>query len=687
MTMSYIVMGALIVTILYVVYQYQRYVHVKNERDTVMGSKKINNGWLQRFLSKYTQKGYNLIIKIPVLRTILLRIRKKLETLAVYDEFSLRKEIMKIMYGILALTVIILILLLVIRPSWLIIFWICVGLLLLSGILIDFFIYRVEIKLLKQLKEYINRNRFAYQETKMVDEALFEAFQFVGPEMKVHAERIYNIFNSPDSEDELAKYDEVAPTRYLRVFAGLTLLVKERGDKFDKDKGSLYLNSLNVIIEQLNDELLFRSRLTYALRSLSILAVIPIFLAIPVKNYTISMFPTTEAFYASRVGFLAEILVYAISIGCYLMIRKLRQVSDGSKELRPTKVNWEQALFNKIPITEQFCIALSPKKYTRKYHQRELLIKEANEQITVPQLTLRQLLVSISAFIILVSAFTYAHVREEKNVLNQSHITQSLFVQSYSEQEQAIIAQQTEYEKQLITDLKSIDVFPTEQELLTIIASELGEDVTSDEVQNMYSRVMAKWHVINNAFLKWWEVGIALILAYAMYQAPILVLKYKRKTRLKMMEQDVLQLLVLISALKDFDGMSSSIILEWMEKFSVAFKRTLIIAIEEYDSGPELALQTLSEENTFEPFKQIVARLQLTLERLSISEAFNDIDVERVFYLAQRKEEQNQEVNSKSRLGEFLGLGPIAALAFIYLIFPIMYVAVKESRIIMQLLG
>lgn len=678
-------MAALVVTILYVVYQYQRFVQIKNERDTVMGSKKIHNGAIQRFLSKYTQKGYNLILRIPVIRSIMLQIRKKLETLSVYDEFSLRKEVMKIMYSIFVVAVVVLVVLVVVQPSWLIIFWVFVGLLLTSGILIDFFIYRVEIKLLQQLKDYINRNRFAYQETKMVDEALFDALQYVGPEMKVHAERIYNILNSENPEEELAKYDDVAPTRYLRVFAGLTLLVKDRGDKFDKEKGSLYLKGLTAINEELNEELLFRSRLSYALRSITVLAIIPIFFAVPVKNYTMSSFPTSEAFYSSRFGFLAEISVYFISIACYLIVRKMRQVSDGSSELSSSKFKWEQAIFTKFPFVEKICIAMSPKEYTKKFNERRLLIKEANEQITVQQLTLRQIITSISIFIILVGSLAYAHVREAESTLNKNDMMQSLFTSNYTEKEMKMVEEQTEYDKQLINDFQTIKVLPSEEEIMLMIADQLNANVNDVEVRKTYSRVMEKWNVISNSYVKWWEIVFALALAYAFYQVPIIMLRYKRKARLKMMEREVFQLLVLISSLKDFDGMSVSVILEWMERFSIAFKRSLLVAIEEFDSGPEEALDVLSETNTFEPFQQIVARLKLTLERLSITEAFDDIDVERTYFLAQRKEEQNREVGSKTRIGDFLGLAPIVSLVFIYLIFPIMYIAVKESQIMMQL--
>ncbi|UZN01255.1 hypothetical protein OL548_34450 (plasmid) [Lysinibacillus sp. MHQ-1] len=83
---------------------------------------------------------------------------------------------------------------------------------------------------------------------------------------------------------ELAAYEEVAPSRYLRVFASLTVLVKDRGDNFDDEKGSSFVRGVTSINKELNDEILYRSKLSYALRSISALALIPIFLALPTKK-------------------------------------------------------------------------------------------------------------------------------------------------------------------------------------------------------------------------------------------------------------------------------------------------------------------------------------------------------------------------------------------------------------------
>ncbi|MEB2280151.1 hypothetical protein LAV73_09095 [Lysinibacillus xylanilyticus] len=683
MLVQYIVVVALIITILYVVNQYYKYLRAKRKRQETIGVEKGIP--FPRILNKYTQKGYNFILRIPILRTVLIKIRKKIETLSVYDEYTLRREVMKIIFSIIALFSIGCLVLLVIRPSWLIVFWILLGILLLSGVLVDFFVYRVENRLLVQLKNYLVRVTFNYQQTKMVDEAVFDSIQYAGPEMKVHAERINKILNDLDSEKELAAYEEVAPSRYLRVFAGLAVLVKDRGDNFDEKNGSSFVKGLTAINKELNDEILYRSKLSYALRSLSTLALIPIFLALPTKNWSISQFPTTESFYGSRIGFLSEIAVYAISVACYLIVRKMKEINDNASEFKPTRLKWEAWLFKKIPLLEKLCEALSPQRFTKKYHERQQLIKDANENLEVKELTLQQILSCLAVFIIFVTSFTFAHFRETNSVLNQV-ASQSIFTSQLTEKELVAEIEKNDFDRSVIKDLKDMKTLPSEKELREMIADQLNLDVNDLEVTNSFNRISGKWQIVSNSFLQWWEVLISIVIAIVSYFIPVQILISKRKARLKLMEREVYQLLVLISILRDFEGMSVSIILNWLQRFSIAFKKSITIAIEEFDSGPELALVKLSENNTFEPFQQIVERLKLTLVRLSIKEAFNDIEMEREFYLEQRREDQKRSLEKKGQIGEFLGLGPLVCLTFIYLIFPIIYIGVKESNNMINML-
>ncbi|UZN01254.1 hypothetical protein OL548_34445 (plasmid) [Lysinibacillus sp. MHQ-1] len=250
----------------------------------------------------------------------------------------------------------------------------------------------------------------------------------------------------------------------------------------------------------------------------------------------------------------------------------MREINDNSTEFKPTRIKWEQWLFKKIPLLEKFCEALSPQKFTKKYHERQQLIKEANENLEVKELTLQQVLSCIAVFIVLVTTLTLAHVRETNTVLNQV-ATQSIFTSQLTEKELQGVAEKNEFDRNVIEDLKEMKKLPTDEELRELIADQLNLDSRDLEVTNAYKRITGKWATISNSFLQWWEVLIAIVIAFISYLIPVQILMAKRKARLKLMEREVYQLLVLISILRDFDGMSVSIILNWLQRFSLVFKK------------------------------------------------------------------------------------------------------------------
>jgi len=630
----------------------------------------------------FAQRSYNLFLRIPILNRFVRYVRRRLEVFSTYDEYSLRREVMKILFTILSVVLFFILLLLFFRPSWLVIFWVFVGLLFLSGTVIDFFVYRVEAKLLKQLKDFNNRVRFYYQQTKMVDEAVYESIQYVGPEMKIHAEKIYDILTSIEPEKELAKYEEVAPTRFLKVIAGLSLLVKDQGDQIS-EKGSAYLRGLSAMNEELNHEILYRSNLEYRLRFLGTLCLIPIFLALPIKNWAISKFIIMQSFYDSRIGFLAEVSVYAIAIICYLTIRRMREVSPSIPGAKVKKIYWERWLFKKIPFVEWFAKALSPNPYTKRRFKLQFLLKDSNSQNTVEELTLQRIMLSLGIFLLLTIGIIYAHAREAHGVLNNVW-NETFIAGKLSNDEYQTLTELTEFDKEVIARLQEKKQEPTPDKLRKMIAEEMDKDPNDLSVIAAYERISKKWEVVKNAYFKWYELLYIIGISYAVSYLPILNLRLKRFMRYREMEKEVHQILILISILREFEQMTVYTILNWMERFSIVFKEPIQICLQNYDSGPTEALDELNENVSFEAFQQIVERLKLAAVRISIKESFDDIDMERAFYLEQRKEAQTRSLENKSATGEILGFLPAFALILLFLVIPLIYIAMVETNEMMN---
>lgn len=664
--------GFLIIIAFILIQNYQK----KQADNAALGKIKVTEK--DNAFDQIAQKAYTWSMNIPGIKRFVLNVRKRLETLAVYDEYYLRREVMKIIFFIVSTLLIIVTLLLCIRPSVVVAFWVLIGMLFITGVLTDFFVHKVEDRLLVRLKAFNTRIRVHYQQTKMVDEAIFESMKYAGVEMKVQAERIHHILTSVEPDKELAKYEEVAPTRFLKVLAGFSLLVKMDGDKFDKENGSVYLRSISAINEELNNDILYRSNLMYRLRSLSALAVIPIFFSLPIKNWAITNFPIAQTFYDSQIGFIIEVFIYVVAVICYLSTRKLRDISEAVQSVKVNKGRWEKWVFKKMPYIENIVRIFAPKPYTKRHFQLQQLIKDANSYLKIDWLIFHQILIGVLIVVMLTSVLVIAHAREKYNTLNHS-VPVTLFAGKMTEEDVIVIKQRTAFDKEIIAYMQESKENLTEHQLKQHISLTLKKDITDKEVLLAYNRIIEKWKVIETSYLKWWEFVIVLLIAGVAVYVPILNLRIQRHLRYKEMEVEVHQLLVLISSLREFNHMSVYMIIKWMERFSVVFKEPLTICLQDFDSGPEEALNELMETVPFEPFQHIIERLKLAIVRISIQEAFDDIDMERAFYLEQRKEAQKRSIKLKSDIGVGLGFTPMTILIFAYIVLPLLYMSVKET--------
>ncbi len=663
----------IIVTILYMAKKKE----AKNDNVDPFDFGKPKRSHSARF-NLFAQQAYNKTSRMPIIGKGIARIRGRLETLAVYDEYTIRREVMRIAFTIVAFILSITIVVLLIRPSWLVVFWVLLGIIFTTGIILDVFVYRVEVRLLNQLKMFNNRVRFYYQQTKMVDEAVYDAIQQVGPEMKIQADRIYKILTSAEPEKELAAYEDVAPSRFLKIIAGLSVLVKDQGDVFN-DKGSAFLRGLSAVNQELNTEILYRSKLAYAMRGISVLALVPVFFALPLQIWANEYFPIMQKFYESRIGFLAEVIVYTVSLVSYLLIRKMRENNEATYHSKEKRVKWEEWILNKVPFAQPIVRAFTPAKFSKQYFKLTELLKETNSPLKIEWLTMHRMILTVAAFFILVGGFVFAHSREEKSIL-YSVVPISMFAGNLTDDDVAEFQKTTQFDRDVIEAIQEMDVV-TPESLQLYIANQLGaEDVNDRKVKQAMERIVEKWQGVQNAFLKWWEVLYALLFAVVVWFIPVWTLYFQRYLRQKDMENEVHQHLILISILRDFERMSVYTILEWMERFSVVFRTPISASIAVYDSGPEEALDRLTETVAFEPFQQIVERLKLSLVRVSLKEAFDDIDIEREYMMEQRKESNTRSIAEKTNWAELLGMFPIVVLTFLYLVGPLIYLSVVESQ-------
>lgn len=173
---------------------------------------------------------------------------------------------------------------------------------------------------------------------------------------------------------ELEKYYDIAPNSFLKEFAGVSYLTKEFGDR-KVDGASLYLKNVNNITQEMQLEILKRDKLNYVFQSLSVIAIAPVLLLEPLKNWAISNFSFTASWYQGKAGMIVQMLILLITFVSYVLVRKLKDNGSTAIDTR-TENPWQEKLYKKKPIKKIVDLFI-PKKGTKEYRKVVQLLKDA----------------------------------------------------------------------------------------------------------------------------------------------------------------------------------------------------------------------------------------------------------------------------------------------------------------------
>lgn len=636
---------------------------------------------------KFLQKSYVHALRFPLIKNYVLSVRKRLSVIHAYDELTIRKESMRITFIVLGGMSFVVLVLCLIGRDITFTFFVLLGAVVINGTLIENFVNKVSDNLLHQQTELIEDTRHTYNQHQMVDEAIESASEVSKYEIAHHARKIHDAITSPKAEEKLEEYYEVAPNRFLKLFAGISYLVKEYGDRKIPGKGSMYLNTLNRLKGEILEEILFRRKLRYYLNSLTIIAIVPIFFLKPIENWANNSFPIMGEFYGSKSGFIAKIIIFLVVLLSYIILKKIQDNDDNIREGKISEHKWLKALYKK-KIVKFIVDRFTPNKTSREYFKNETLLKNTNTSLTVEWFYLKRIIIFGITVLVSTSLFIYMHSFSASKVLNSttSVFKQNGIIGQLNEEEKMKVKLTTEFDKRVIDQFKGVKT-NQEEVISSVVRQELGEDASVEQVNLWTSRIINKINTINNEYFKWWELLISMLFGVVAYHIPLWLLAFQRRMREMQMKIEVNQMHTIIGMLTEIERVSVDTLLVWMERFSTIFRVPLKTCNLNFQSGPKEALDELTIQAPFPPFVRTVERLQNALDRVSIQEAFGDLDTDRTYFEEEKKQENEKIINKKANWGRTIGFAPMMAVIFIYLVFPFIYVSVTSMSTVFDQLS
>ena len=615
------------------------------------------------------QKLYLTYSRIPFLKRYILKLRRRLEILNIDDEYATRRDSAKIITKALVIVLpLFIITILVTKSNYLLMFILIMFEIFMIDLLIEGSVDKKDDELLIQQLDFFSEIRHAYHEFNMVEEAIYQVSQDDEKEVSRQGEKIYDILISDDPETELEKYYDVAPNNFLKEFAGLSYLTKEFGDR-KVDGASLYLKNVDNITQEMQIEILKRDKLNYVFRSLSFISIAPVMLLEPLRTWAVSNFSFVRNWYYGKSGMIVQILILLITFVSYVLVRKLKDNGAVNMNTKNIENPWQSKVY-KNKFAKKIVDLFIPKEGTKEYKNVKDLLKDAASPLKMEWVYVNRICLAIVTFIASLFIFMYLHQVAIDYEYTQPTTDYNLMSGMSAKDEKK--AMELTKQDNVFLDMFRGKIKTTQDDVQKAVErSKFYEDATDDEIKTATERIYDKLQVVNSEYLKWFEILLACVFAIVGYMSQIWLLMFQSKMRQLEMEDEVMQFQTIILMLMRIERVNVEIILEWLERYSNIFKAPITKCVNNYEAGAWEALEAMKEEVNYVPMIRIIESLQAAVEKIPITDAFDELDSERAYYQEKRKDANERLIAKKGRIGKAIGFAPMIALFVGYLIVPL----------------
>lgn len=627
------------------------------------------------------QNFYLLSLKIPILSYYVRKTRLKLEMVNDYTEYQIRKETSKIMLTSVTFIFVALFVFINVIDDLYTALIAILGVFITNDMIVNSKVNKVADRITRQIPEVFTEIRHSFHEHGMVDESFNDAIdELEDKEITPQVKRIREALLSNDPETELERYYDTAPNKYLKLFAGLSFLTKELGDR-KVDGVSIYLKNLNNILNDVYLEILKRDRINYLFRSLTAIAIIPVLAIEPLENWSISNFPQLINFYSSSFGFIIKVILIVSIFASYFL---LKVVKDDSNQLKFDKISskrWQETVYNKIFLVKGLVNSLMPRQHTRKNRKKSEAIKLTNSYLTLEWLYVNKItyaLITFVAVFILLLNMKHLDVQSVYNDISDEFLSMG----QLSEEDQEAAEAMAEKDAVVVKELKN-EKNISDEDIRVMLRKNSGNEPTEEDI----ARVREKIETLKTTYLKVWEVLIAMVIAWISYFIPDIAIFIKNKIREMEKEDEVMQFQSIILMLMYIERIDVETILEWLERYAYAFKEPISTCLNNYESGAVEALEDLKDSVPNKEFQRMVDGLISSVERIPVKDAFDELETERSFYYERRKDANDRLIQKKSMYGKALGFTPMIVLIAGYFVGPMLVVSILQLMTYMNTMG
>jgi hypothetical protein len=620
--------------------------------------------------------------KIPILKTYIRVMTKKLSAMSVYSKNEVKSIISKYLTATLICVVATTSIALILFSDIASVILCAILAYILITTMLEKKIERINYIVYTQLKYAMESIRLEYMRCNDVVESLETASY--GNRIAKIMERIHGVLISTHGELRLKEFFESTPFKPIQTLANVCYSINNTGDSYDTSGNSTFITTLLIMNKDINQELERQDYQFMKFGKLEYLTLVPIPCIPFVQWFLLKYMPGTSIIIEGIIGYLIRILIIVACIYCYDYISKANSMHVVKEDDRILFIH----NMLKYNIIYNFIKKISPKNRKRRILKQKLDI--AFSKKSIEEFYVEKLLYAVGIFAFCILLFLSATIAGRNYML---HNTKSLSLISdendYKDKNgDPLFTQEDIYMMDLtyiaLRDQGKFDfsrlqgaMKESEQEELTQLIRGTMPTINDLQVEDQKTRLAKKYDWLQNVCFYWYYIDISFIIAIAGFFLPNLNLKKRNNFLKEEEEEEFLQLQTIMTILMSMncDTMEA---LEHLTQISTIHKDMLTYCYQGYASNPIGELNTMIEKTPIPDFKRFIEKMKMTVDELSLQEAFIDLIQNREHICNIRDEVLKNNIdNRRSKCGQRAKL-PFMMTLILLFVFPLMYMGYTE---------
>lgn len=523
---------------------------------------------------------------------------------------------------------------------------------------------KAHFQVLKALSYTLSRMRDLYSKYGNIPDAIHEC---TPPPILVRPiDSISELLSSKDSEKKLEKFYQATPFRLLQTLASVCYILSDEGDTRDEVTGVYnFVQAMSMLSSEVNIEI---RRITLQRNLFGTLEFLPL-ATVPsmpvVENFFRGTIPGTSIIYQGSMGYVFKVLILLASLLGYKVIASIN---------RAVVINVDDRSMFIMKLLErkwfsEFIADITPKKVETIYKRKKKLGKCLSSK-DMDHIYAEKVVYAIIAMVMCIS------VQYLSTTLGRNFVYENVKELSLVSSEE-LTAKDVELRKRLDKEFLELPQLPSKSEIKTYVKSNMKLD-NDFEIDNQVTRLTKKYTSYHNTYFHWWYLIIAYLCGLVAWFIPEAMLWWREKIIQSEEEEDVLQLQTNICILMN-TSLDTLDVIYWLQRQSRVYRNVLLECYHNYTGNAEEALERAKQSaGKSTDFMRMIDKLELTVEQISLKEAFSDLIPERDHILRIRESQQEIVIRKRRAMASVLSLLSLRLLLILYVVTPIGIIGAQE---------